>query len=65
MKIIKKKPALIGILKSEVTKFLCFEKWVLSGKKFFFIIASLKIKNKIINKKKNSINYLDFFYKLS
>ena len=45
---IKKIPALNGILKEDIVNFLCLEKWVLSNRKFFFIIKSLKTKDKMI-----------------
>ena len=49
---IKKNPALKGILKEDIVNFLCFEKWVLSNRMFFFITNSLKATNKAISKKK-------------
>ena len=49
---IRKNPALNGILKEDIVSFLCLEKWVLSNRKFFFIINSLKAIDKIIIKKK-------------
>ena len=49
---IRKNPALNGILKEDIVNFLCFEKWVLSSRMFFFITNSLKTTNKAISKKK-------------
>lgn len=48
--IIKRNPALKGILKAEVVKFLCLEKLTLSKKKLFLIINLLKAKEAKMNK---------------